>query len=78
MQLLLLLVVLSAKSIQVLLIFGNSREKLGIGLLTGQELGHHLLNIGVTSTGPDFLESLFKGLELVHLLLHLFLEERAP
>ena len=78
MELLLLKVVLTSKVIQVLFIFRDSGQEVGVGLLSSEELGHHLLHIGIASTSSYLLESLFEIMELIHLFLHLLLKERAP
>jgi hypothetical protein len=72
-KLLLLKVVFTAKVVQVLFIFGDGRQELGVGLFSSEELCHHLLHIGIASTCSNLLESLFKIMEFIHLFLHLLL-----
>ena len=64
--------------IKLLLIVTYGSQKLSISLLSGQELGNHLLNVSIASRSPDLLERFLKITELFHLTFHLLFEEFAP
>ena len=71
-------VVLLPQSVKFPLVLADSPKQRGVSLLPRQKLGDHLLHVGVASGGPDLLEGLFQLVVLLHLVLHLFLQEGAP
>ena len=70
--------VLLSESIDLGLIVADSLQELTIGLLSGQELLHDLLDISTACVLSDGLECLLIFLLVAHLLLHLLLEEGTP
>lgn len=77
-QLLLLLVVEASELVDGLLVLANGTEQLSISLLASEELVDKLLDVRVSSAGPDLLEGLLELAVFAHLSLHFLLEERAP
>lgn len=73
-----LLLVLHPQVVDLALVLGDSHQQLGVGVLASEETGHNIVDIGVTSGGPDGLEGMLNILMLVHLLLHLLLHELTP
>ena len=72
------LLILSAQVVQLLLIFADSLQQLGVCSLSGEELLHDLLNVRKASLGTDLLEGLLDLSRACHLFVHLGLEEGAP
>jgi hypothetical protein len=71
-------VIFKSQLIKLFLVVTYCGQKLGVSLLSGQELGNHFLNISITSRSSDFLERFLKIMELFHLTFHLLFEELAP
>lgn len=71
-------VVFESQLIELFLVVTYGGQKLGIGLLPGQELGDHLLHVSIAGRGSDLLEGFLEIVELFHLTFHLLFEEFAP
>ena len=67
--------VVAAKFVRLALIFTNGRQKLRVGLLARQKLGDDFIDVGVASFSTDLLECILDVTVLVHLGIHLPLEE---
>ncbi len=72
------LLVLTAKTVEFLLILAHSVQKLGVSSLTSEELLDDLLYIREACLCTNHLESLLNLCSPRHLLVHLALEEGAP
>jgi len=71
-------VILESQLIKLFLIVTYGSQKLSISLLSGQELGNHLLNVSIANRSPNLLKHFLKIMELFHLTFHLLFEEFAP
>lgn len=68
--------VVAAELVRFSLILTDGRQKLRISLLAGQKFSDDLIDVGVACFSPDLLESVLDVAVLVHLGVHLPLEER--
>lgn len=74
-ELLALVVVVGLVVLHLLLGLRDSCQKSCVCLLSSQELVNYFLNVGVASAGLDLLKAGLDGVVLLHLELHLGLEE---
>lgn len=78
MKFLLFLIILRPQLIKLLFILAHCAQELRIRLLPREELVYHFLNVTVASGGSDLAEGVLEVAVLIHLILHLLLEELTP